>query len=122
MNYYLKVLASAVVMGVVLTFAVVNDWVQSISYCEGFGCLGRIFIYMYISIAIVIIFFVCGFIFGPKPKFKSSLYAGVLSIIAVGVSIEAVSINNQLKIEKSMRNYDEACIEYPILCPERNER
>jgi hypothetical protein len=118
MNYYLKVLISAAVVGVMLTFAVVNNWVQPISYCEAFGCLGRMFKYMFISIAIVITFFVLGFVFGPKPKLKSSLYAGVLSIIAVGVSIEAVSINNQLKIEKSMQNHDEACVEYPALCPE----
>jgi hypothetical protein len=119
MNYYLKILAAATFMGFVLTFALINDWIQSISYCEGFGCLGRVSTYMFIYIVIVIIFFFYGFIYGPKPKVKSSLYAGFLSIIAIGLSIEAVSINNQLKIKKDMQNYEETCIEYRILCPEK---
>lgn len=120
MNYYWKVIFAAIITFIFVTLAVINNWLQAISYCEGFGCLGRVFQYILIYISIIIAFIVYGYVFGTKPKLRSAIFAGCISIISIFLSIVTISINNQLEIEKSIQDHEKACIEYPILCPEKD--
>ena len=114
-----SVLILAALTGTLFVLAITTGWLRTIFRCESFGCISLAFLYLVISALITITFFICGVLFGPKPRLSSGLFAGGVSVIAMIISFGAVYIQNQLQIEQDLKSYEEACAKHPEICPEQ---
>ena len=121
MNFGVTVLILATIISVIFGLSMTNDWLSTTIYCEGFGCVGLGLINLGISAFIIIIFIICGLRFGPAPIYISALYTGGAALMAMIISFQILSIHNQSELERNLKDYEEACAEYPQLCPERKK-
>ncbi|WP_100640323.1 hypothetical protein [Marinobacter salexigens] len=121
MKFGVTVLASAVVVSAVFALAMTNGWLEAIFSYRNFGWLGIGILYLEISAVIVVLFFIYGLFFGPAPRFLAALYAGCVALLAMIVSLGFQSLHEQSELDKRLNAHEEACDEYPQLCPERRK-
>lgn len=121
MKFGATVLVLAAIVSVVFALAMTKGWLQAIFSFKNFGWLGIGVFYLKVSAVLVVLFFICGFVFGPPAKLFAALYAGCVALLAVTISLGFQSRHEQLELERRLNAYEEICDEYPQLCPERQK-
>lgn len=117
MRFKYVVLVAALVVATLFVLLVSKSW---LFHCEGFGCTGLAFLHLLISALIVAIFFLLGILFGPAPRFFSGLFSGGIAALAMLISFGVIFIFNQFQIAQDWKEYEKACAQYPVLCPEKS--
>jgi|GEM_PF-6506260 len=118
-KFGVTVFVLAAIVSVVFALAMTHGWIQAVFSFKNFGWLGVGIFYLKISVLIIILFFIYGLLLGPAPRILSALFAACVALLAVSVSLGFESKHNQLMLEKRLKEHEETCAEYPILCPEQ---
>lgn len=117
---YPRTTLAALLTGPLFILFVRSDVLRKVPgfYCESFGCIGLGIIYIAIGALIPLVFAVIACLFSKTGKREHFLYALIITIMTMGLSFAGLNALNNMDIQKAMEAEEQACREYPQLCPE----
>lgn len=88
-------------------------------YCENFGCIVHGIIYVALGVVISVVYAVFAAIKNHKQKARAFFTALLIMGICIGAAFAGMSDVNQAQIRQGYKDAEEACREYPQLCPDK---
>lgn len=88
-------------------------------YCENFGCIVHGIIYVAMGVAIPIAYATCAAIKSHSEKGRAFFTALLIMGICIGAAFAGMSAVNQSQIRQGYKDAEDACREYPQLCPDK---
>ncbi len=88
-------------------------------YCENFGCIVHGIIYVVMGLAIPVVYAICAAIKSKVEKLRAFLTSMIIMALCIGGAFAAMSAVNQSRIKQGYKDAEEACREYPQLCPDK---
>lgn len=119
---YPRTTLAAFLTGPLFVLFVRSDILKKIPgfHCESFGCIGLGIIYIAIGALIPLVFSVIACLFSKTGKREHFLYALIVTVMTMGLSFAGLKTLNNMDIQKAMQAEEQACREYPQLCPGEN--
>ncbi len=117
MKFRLTIVAATLLCAALFVLAVLQQSLRAIVHCEGFGCMGLGILYLALAMLIVLAFMVAGAVFGPKPRWRSALFAGGSALVAILVAFGVIDQANKARDAKGFAAYQRDCDKNPKLCP-----
>lgn len=117
------ILLLSFVMNALFLLVIRMDWIKLLPgmHCESFGCIGLGIIYIALSVFLPLIFALVITLINKSAWKKTLLislaaaYGGMLLVVILSNAM------NQQQVKEGIRQAEEACREYPQLCPAKNQ-
>ncbi len=88
-------------------------------YCENFGCIVHGIIYVAMGVAIPVVYAICAAIRSRNGKSRAFMTSLIIMGVCIGAAFAGMSAVNQAQIRQGYKDAEEACREYPQLCPDK---
>ncbi|MFZ1623988.1 MAG: hypothetical protein WAU48_04270 [Gammaproteobacteria bacterium] len=108
----------SILLGSVLTLAVVNDWLRRLPalHCEGFGCMGEGLLLFGTACCIPLVMGVLGVIVGKPQRVSFGFEAFGIATLCMLVSGAVIGIHAHRKVTAGCEDALRICQQNPKLC------